>query len=180
MVDMNAITKPPWPDPLSQLHRKPPSRPPQATWPSLSLLSLSLSLAIAANAKLLVFSVNRGGSSSLSSGLGFFFFCCDRCLKELGMAFCYWFDLILGWIFFLWVHGGGVGGCLGLVWFWFCGLPEFVAGVSRKQQFGYVLRGGGGGGGGSRWVIWVFTFIWVLRYIILLRRNIILMCCIIK
>ena len=34
----------------------------------------------------------------------FFFFsflgCCDWCLKELGMAFCYWFDLILGWIFF--------------------------------------------------------------------------------
>ena len=56
---------------------------------------------------------------------------------------------------------------------------EFVAGVSgvsRKQQFGYVLRGGGS----SRWLqrlfgYWVFVFIWVLGYIILLCKNIILM-----
>ena len=49
----------------------------------------------------------------------FFFFFFDRCLKEevgmakLGMAFCYWFDLILGWILF-------VGS-----WWWSWGLPWF-------------------------------------------------------
>ncbi|KAK7823805.1 hypothetical protein CFP56_035045 [Quercus suber] len=70
MVDMNAITKPPWPDPLSQA---PPQDTVKATashlTKPLSSLSSPLSLAIAANAKLLVFSVDRGGSSSLSSGL---------------------------------------------------------------------------------------------------------------
>ena len=84
-------------------HRKPPDQ-------------ASLSLAIATNAKLLVFFVDHGGSSSLSSRLVFFFFFsfhCDRCLKELGMAFCYWFYLILGWIFF-------VGS-----WWWSWGLPWF-------------------------------------------------------
>ena len=59
--------------------------------------------------------VDRRVWSSKFFGFFFFFFCSDRCLKEeMGMAFCYWFDLILGWIF-LWVHGGGVGGCRGLV-----------------------------------------------------------------
>ena len=35
------------------------------------------------------------------------------CGSSFGFRLCYWFDLILGWIFFffLWVHGGGVGGC---------------------------------------------------------------------
>ena len=52
----------------------------------------------------------------------------------VGGCYCYWFDLIL---FSLWVSG-------------FDG-HEFVAGVSgvsRKQQFENVLRGGGG----SRWL----------------------------
>ena len=64
---------------------------------------------------------DRGGSAGLEFWVLWVFFCYDRCLKEkvvgmakLGMAFFYWFDLILGWIF-LWVHGGGVGGCRGLV-----------------------------------------------------------------
>ena len=34
-------------------------------------------------------------------------------MVELGMAFCYSFDLNKGWIFFLWVLSGGVGGCRG-------------------------------------------------------------------
>ena len=39
----------------------------------------------------------------------FFFFFCG---SSFGFGFWYWFDLILGWTF-LWVHGGGVGGCCG-------------------------------------------------------------------
>ena len=63
--------------------------------------------------------VDRRVWSSEFFGVVFFFFCSDRCLKEemgmaeLGMAFCYWFDLILGWIFF-------VGS-----WWWSWGLPWF-------------------------------------------------------
>ena len=65
---------------------------------------------------------DRGGSAGLEFWVlwvFFFFFGCDRCLKEevgmveLGMAFCYSFDLNKGWIFFLWVLSGGVGGCRG-------------------------------------------------------------------
>ena len=63
---------------------------------------------------------DRGGSAGLEFWVlwvFFFFFCYDRCLKEevgmaeLGMAFCYSFDLILGCIFF-------VGS-----WWWSWGLP---------------------------------------------------------
>ena len=64
---------------------------------------------------------DRGGSVGLEFWVlwFFFFFFFDRCLKEevgmakLGMAFCYWFDLILGWILF-------VGS-----WWWSWGLPWF-------------------------------------------------------
>ena len=66
-----------------------------------------------------------GGLASLEFWilLVFFFFCCDWCLKEevgmakLGMAFCYWFDLILEWIFFFFFLGSWwwSWGCRGLV-----------------------------------------------------------------
>ena len=62
----------------------------------------------------------------------FFFFCCDWCLKELGMAFCYWFDLILGWIFlcgFMVVELG-----VAMVWFDF----DFV-GCHGCQSWGLLL-----------------------------------------
>ena len=140
MVDMNAITKPPWPDPLSRPHRKPPDQ--------ASLFSLTLT--IAANAKLLVFSVNRGGSSSLSSGLGFFFyFLLWPVLKGIGygILLLVWFDFGMDFFF--------VGS-----WWWSWGLPWFglililwVAGVCGWGFWGF-----------KKTTVWVCSSWWWWRW----------------
>ena len=55
------------------------------------------------------FAAARSVCSWVCVNFDLIFFCGSSC----GFGICYWFDLILGWIFFLWVHGGGVGGCRG-------------------------------------------------------------------
>ena len=91
----------------------------------------------------------------------FFFFLFG---STFGFRICYWFDLILGWIF-LWVHGGRVGGCRGgggrrwgiammmvVAWPWvsglrFLGLPwggGVVMGFSLGMFFVVVVVAGRG------------------------------------
>ena len=152
MVDMNAITKPPWSEPLSQAL-------PQATWPSLSLLPSLPTPSFSSSLWIIFFEFWVGGF--------FFFGCCDPCLKELGMAFCYWFDLILGWIFF-------VGS-----WWWSWGLPWFslilililwvvvVAGVCGWGFWGFKKT--------TVWWWWqlaVVEVIWVLSFCFYLNFGI--------
>ena len=70
--------------------------------------------------------------------------------------------------FFLWVHGGGVGGCRGggggMGWGFYYGSCGFmvvkVGGGYGVVRFGYVLRGGGGG---SRWLR-LFEFLFLFEF----------------
>ena len=66
-------------------------------------------------------------------------------VARVGGCYCYWFNLILIWFCFLYGFLGFDG-------------HEFVARVSRKQQFGFVLSGGASGRRGDFSFGFLFLF----------------------
>ena len=132
MVDMNTITKPPWPDPLSQA-------PSQATWPSLVVLPVfSVGYGFITNRGCIMSRVGHGflkscmGCGSLKSSVG-----CR--LWVVALSSPAW--VMMGWFmvygFWFWVGSNGFWGgiCYGFCFidgFWdrFCLLDSNFVGFS--------------------------------------------------
>ena len=164
---MNTITKPPWPDPLSQA-------PSQATWPSLVVLPVfSVGYGFITNRGCIMSRVGHGflkscmGCGSLKSSVGCGLWVLYRCGSWwIGGS---WIGCV-GWVLNrcgswrvmvgsgatdrggsasleFWVLWGFFFGCydrclkeeVGLVWFWFYGLPKLgIAVVWFDFDFDFV------------------------------------------